>query len=74
MIKIRITGDNFQETREAFEYFKKIFPTMNWSKPKLGNNPKYGDDQKFFSYGTPKILNKKPRKTNFVSRLKNLKK
>jgi hypothetical protein len=72
MVKIRISGDNFQEVREAADYMKKLFPTMNFTKPKEGTNPKY-EESKFFSYGTPKILNKKPRKINFKARLDKLK-
>ena len=68
MLKIRISEDTFEKCTEAVKWFKKKFPTMTFTTPKLGNNPKYKDDQKWFSYGNPRQLKGKPRRVNFKNR------
>jgi len=68
MIKIRISSESETELQEAVQYFQKKFPTMNFSKPRMGSNPKYKDDPKFFSYGSPRQKNGKPRRVNFKNR------
>lgn len=68
MLKIRLSSESETELLEAVQYFQNKFPTMNFSKPRLGSNPKYQNDPKYFSYGQPRQKNGKPRRINFKSR------
>lgn len=73
MVKIRLCSENLEEIQDAVELMERMFPKMRFSAPRLGSNPKYADDPKYFSYGEPRIRNKKPVKTDFKRRVKNLK-
>lgn len=72
MVKIRICGDTENEVDTVIELFENLFPEMRWSTPRQGSNPKYAEDQKWFSYGEPRIKDKKPVKVNFRKTLSQL--
>ena len=74
MIKIRLISDSLEEIEKAVEYFSRDFPTLRFTKPKPGTNPKYKDTPQYLSYGQPRQKNGKPRNPNFTSRINHLKK
>lgn len=70
MLKIRLCSDNLKEVEKAKEWMEKHIPDMRFSSPRVGTNPKYINDPKWFSYGEPRTRNKKAIKV----KLKNYKK
>jgi len=50
-IRIRITADNEKECDQMRKHFLKSHPQLIMSKPRKGSNPKYIENQKWFSYG-----------------------
>ena len=65
MVKIRLQADHKPELEQALTLFRQVFPGMNFSKPRQGSNPKYQDNQKWFSYGQPRVKHGRPVKTDF---------
>lgn len=77
MVKLRICSEDPEEVeqvidRPAARLFEQLFPDMRFSAVRLGGNPKYADDPKYFSYGEPRIRNKKPIDIDFSSVSKRL--
>lgn len=68
MLKIRLCHDTEEQLQKAVDYFAKEFPTMRFSKPRKGTNPKYEHAPKWFSYGEPRVKNGKPRRVVFSTR------
>lgn len=67
MIKVRLCGEDPDQVEQAVKLFEALFPNMRFSAVRLGGNPKYKDDPKYFSYGEPRIKNKKPIDVDFVA-------
>jgi predicted 3-demethylubiquinone-9 3-methyltransferase (glyoxalase superfamily) len=65
MVKIRLCADHANELEKAVDFFTSVFPDMRFSAVRLGGNPKYKDDPKYFSYGEPRIKDKKPVQVDF---------
>jgi hypothetical protein len=65
MVKIRLCADDADELEKAVDFFTAVFPDMRFSAARLGSNPKYKDDPKYFSYGEPRIKDKKPVQVDF---------
>lgn len=74
MIKIRLCSDDLEEISNAIAYLEKTFPTLRFTAPRIGSNPRYADNPQYLSYGQPRQLNGKPRTPRFKARLNNLKK
>jgi hypothetical protein len=72
MIKIRLCSENPEVVEAAVTLFEQLFPDMRFSAVRLGGNPKYANDPKYFSYGEPRIRNKKPVDVDFNSVTKRL--
>ncbi|MBO0950898.1 hypothetical protein [Fibrella forsythiae] len=65
MVKIRICSEDPHEIEDVTSLFESLFPDMRFTAARLGGNPKYADDPKYFSYGEPRVHNKKPIPINF---------
>lgn len=65
MIKLRISSENPREVEDVISLLESLFPDMRFTAARMGSNPKYADDQKYFSYGEPRVRNKKPIPINF---------
>lgn len=50
-VKLRLTGDSEQEVRAAIAHVQQYLPGAKMLKPREGSNPRYADNQKWFSYG-----------------------
>lgn len=74
MVKIRLCGEDDREVEAAVALMEGLFPEMRFSAVRLGGNPKYANDPKFFSYGEPRISNKRPVKVDFADRAKQVQK
>lgn len=72
MVKIRICSEDPDEVEQAIDLFAQLFPDMRFSAVRLGGNPKYANDPKYFSYGEPRIRNKQPINVDFSSVAKRL--
>ena len=67
MVKIRLCSEDPDEVEAAVALMEALFPQMRFSAARLGGNPKYANDPKYFSYGEPRIRDKKPVKVDFES-------
>lgn len=53
MVRLRIEGDSADEVKAVADTIESFFPQhMVFSPAKEGANPKYMNQQKFFSYAT----------------------
>lgn len=66
MIKIRLCSENPDEVEQVVTLFETLFPAMRFSAVRMGGNPKYKDDPRYFSYGEPRIKNKQPIDVDFT--------
>ncbi len=52
MLKIRVQATTEAEAKAVIKQRKAVFPDLNFTYPKEGNNPKYKGRQSFFSHGS----------------------
>lgn len=67
MVKIRLCSEDPDEVEKVITLFETLFPDMRFSAVRLGGNPKYANDPKYFSYGEPRIKNKQPINVDFAA-------
>lgn len=50
-IKIRLCADDEPSCRQAIDLVETALPNARMQSPRQGSNPKYAEQQKWFSYG-----------------------
>ncbi|WP_375445771.1 hypothetical protein [uncultured Fibrella sp.] len=59
-LKIRLCCEDQAMVEKAVDVLTTLFPDLRFSAARLGNNPKYADSPKYFSYGEPRTKNGQP--------------
>jgi len=58
-VRIRVQGTSFNEVLAMAQRLEKIFPTLMFSVPREGRNPKYAGNQMWASYSRYRVKNGK---------------